>query len=165
MNPASRSRRLAAAVASDLGGSDGVEVDFVDLQENVLPLCDGGESYGHPGVQAITERLGGADAFVVATPIYNYAVNSALKNLTEHAGDQMSGKLVGFLCSAGGAMSYMALMQYANSLMLDFRVIILPRFVYANGKDWTGDILSPKVQERLEQFEKDFLTLAGKLTS
>ena len=29
--------------------------------------------------------------------------------------------------------SYMSVMAYANSLMLDFRCVIIPRFVYATG--------------------------------
>lgn len=164
LNPQSRSRRLAQTVAESFGEVDDVEIDFIQLSEVELPLCDGGAAYGHSSVAEIGARLGAADAIIIATPVYNYTVNAALKNMTELVGRQMAGKLIGFLVSAGGAMSYMSIMQYANSLMLDFRCLILPRFVYAIGEDWLDGELSPKLQDRLDQFETDFLTLARKIT-
>ena len=38
---------------------------------------------------------------------------------------------MGFICAAGGHGSYMSVMPFANSLMLDYRCDIVPRFVYA----------------------------------
>jgi NAD(P)H-dependent FMN reductase len=54
-------------------------------------------------------------------------------------GDAWTGKTVGLACAAGGKGSYMAPMTVANSLMLDFRCLIVPRFVYAIGEDFEGD--------------------------
>ena len=46
----------------------------------------------------------------------------------------------------------MAVMAYANSLMLDFRTVIIPRFVYATGDAFDGDeVTDKKVQARIEQ--------------
>ena len=65
--------------------------------------------------------------------------------------------LVGFLCAAGGKSSYMSVMNCANNLMLDFRTIIVPRFVYANGSDFGDDreptmyVSSDKIQERIKE--------------
>ncbi len=53
--------------------------------------------------------------------------------MIELAGSAWEDKIVGFLCAAGGMSSYMSVMAYANSLMLDFRCVIIPRFVYATG--------------------------------
>ena len=54
-------------------------------------------------------------------------------------GRAWTGKVVGFLCAAGGRGSYMSVMSLANSLMLDFRCLIVPRFVYATGEDFNDD--------------------------
>ena len=45
--------------------------------------------------------------------------------------------------------------------MLDFRTIILPRFVYA-GKDDVSDAgeISNEIRERIAQFGEEFLNLA-----
>ena len=46
----------------------------------------------------------------------------------------------------------MSIIGLANSLMLDFRCIILPRFVYATGDDFDGSrITGPEIQSRLKQ--------------
>ena len=48
--------------------------------------------------------------------------------------------------------SYMSVMSFANSLMLDFRCLIIPRFVYATGDSFDGDkITNTKVARRIEQ--------------
>ena len=70
-------------------------------------------------------------------PIYNFDVNAALKNLIELTGKgAWANKTVAFLNSAGGHSSYMSVMAVANSLMLDFRCVIVPRFVYATPADF-----------------------------
>jgi FMN reductase len=91
-------------------------------------------------------------------------VNAAAKNVVELVGSALENKIVGFLCAAGGHGSYMSVMSLANSLMLDFRCLIVPRFVYATGKDFTGDeITSPKVSERINQLCEATMRLATAL--
>lgn len=131
LNTESRSRHLAT-MAADRVRAHGAEVDLMDLAEGPpLPLCDGGTTYEHPSVVAAIPRLQAASAILLAVPVYNYDVNAAAKNLLELTGYAWRGKVVGFICAAGGQGSFMAPMSFANSLMLDFRCFILPRFVYA----------------------------------
>ena len=93
-----------------------------------------------------------ADGMIVAAPVYNYDVSAAAKNMIELTGSAWEDKVVGFLCAAGGMNSYMSVMAYANSLMLDFRTVIIPRFVYATGDAFDGDkIVDKKVVARIEQ--------------
>ena len=61
-------------------------------------------------------------------------------------------KTVAFLNAAGGHSSYMSVMAVANSLMLDFRCVIVPRFVYATPADFddqgiSNDALRDRVSE------------------
>jgi len=126
--------RLLALEAQRVFAAEGQPVTLLDLRDHPLPLCDGGPSYGHPNVARVGELLRAADAIVVATPIYNYDSTAAVKNLIELTGDAWEGKVVAFLCAAGGLNSYMSIMSLANSLMLDFRSVIVPRFVYATGE-------------------------------
>jgi FMN reductase len=130
LNPDSRSRILARMVHRHLASRPG-GADFVDLQDYNLPLSDGGACYGHPHVIALNPKIRAAKGIVVAAAIYNYDVNAAAKNLLELTGEAWEGKVVGFICAAGGHGSYMSVMPFANSLMLDYRCHIIPRFVYA----------------------------------
>jgi len=64
--------------------------------------------------------------------------------------------VVGFLCAAGGKGSYMSVMSLANSLMLDFRCLIIPRFVYSTGEDFEeGEVTDPNVGDRVGELAKE----------
>jgi len=130
LNPKSRSRILARMVHQHLSTRAG-GAEFVDLQDYDLPLSNGGACYGHAHVLELGPKVEEAKGIIVATAIYNYNVNAATKNLLELTGRAWEGKVIGFICAAGGHGSYMSIMPFANSLMLDYRCHIIPRFVYA----------------------------------
>jgi len=92
-----------------------------------------------------------ADGILMAAPIYNYDLNAVAKNFIELTGRAWQDKVVGFLCAAGGEGSFMSPMSMANSLMLDFRCIVIPRFVYASPKAFSDDDNpTPEVKERID---------------
>ena len=164
----SRSFVLAQEMVANLTAL-GAEVTLYDLRTYELPFCDDGPAYDHPHSKEITVAIAGAQAVLLAVPIYNFDVNAAAKNLLELAGDAWNHKVVGFLCTAGGRNSYMSIMGLANSLMLDFRCIIIPRFVYAVGADFGDDrqptmhVTSPTIKQRLEQLAAATVSLARAL--
>ncbi len=130
LNPASRSRILAQ-IAADHVRAHGGEAELVDLAALGLPMCDAASCYSHPEAQALAPRIQEARGIIITAPIYNYDLNAAAKNLIELTGRAWTDKIVGFVCAAGGHGSYMSIMPFANSLMLDFRCVVVPRFVYA----------------------------------
>ena len=161
LSSGSRSRVLAAAAASTLR-EHGHEPEVVDLGQLELPLCDGGAAYGAPAVAPLAEAVQSADGILCATPIYNYDVNAALKNAIELTGRAWTGQVVGFLAAAGGSGSYMSLMGLANSLMLDFRCLIVPRFVYATAEHFQGDqVGDADIAERIDQLALSVVRLSG----
>jgi FMN reductase len=163
LRPESNSRILAREAQRVLE-QEGADVSLVDLRDHPLPLCDGGPSYGHPNVVSLAGLVAKASAILVATPIYNYDANAAIKNLIELTGDGWSDKAVGFLCAAGGMGSYMSIMSLANCLMLDFRSVIVPRFVYATGEAFAGgQIVDPEMAERVAELARATARLGGLL--
>ena len=148
LNPVSRSRVLAEE-AFELLQDRGRQAALLDLRETPLPLCDGNACYDLDEVRQASRAIRQADGILISTPIYNYDVNAAAKNLIELAGQAWHDKVVGFLCAAGGRSSYMGVMSLANSLMLDFRCIILPRFVYVTDEAFLDGGLDPKIVSRL----------------
>lgn len=150
-NPFSNSRmlgRLAYKYLTDAKQDCG----WLDLSKLNLPLCDADSCYGEPGAQELARAIKAADGILVAAPVYNYDVSAAAKNMIELTGKAWQDKIVGFLCAAGAMVSYMSVMAYANSLMLDFRCVIIPRFVFATGHVFDGDtIADEKIARRVEQ--------------
>ena len=155
-NPDSNSRRMARLAFRQLEKAK-VECTWLDISELDLPLCDADACYTQPSAQKVSKAIKAADGILMGTPVYNYDVSATAKNLVELTGSSWEDKVVGFLCAAGGMSSYMSVMAFANSLMLDFRCVIIPRFVYATGRAFDGDDLKDKeVGERIDE-------LAGEL--
>ena len=135
-----------------------VVCEWLDIAELALPLCDADACYTEPAAVQLSEKVAWADGILIATPVYNYDVSAAAKNMLELTGSGWEDKVVGFLCAAGGMNSYMSVMSFANSLMLDFRSVIIPRFVYATGRAFDGDELKDaKVAARVEQLAADLV--------
>jgi len=150
-NPDSNSRRMGRVAFAHLQRRK-IDCTWIDISEMDLPLCDADKCYLNAGAQKLNKAVESADGILIAAPVYNYDVAAAAKNMIELTGSSWEEKVVGFLCSAGGTSSYMAVMAYANSLMLDFRTVIIPRFVYATGDAFKGDqIVDKEMVTRIEQ--------------
>ncbi len=165
LHPTSRSRILALASVERLAHL-GEETELFDLSMTPLPPCDGASAYDDPNVKTLTRLIERSDAILVASPVYNYDVNSAAKNAVELTGRAWTGKVVSMMLAAGGQGSYMSAMGLANSLMLDFRCIIVPRFVYTTGDSFQNDQLADdQVQQRVNELVEDTTRLAHAVSS
>ena len=165
LNPKSRSRLLALIAFNELKYM-GVSVEWLDLADHPIPLCDGDKAYNNSNVKELRDKIQNAKGVLFAVPIYNYDVNAAAKNLIELTGDAWSNKIVGFLCAAGGKASYMSVMSLANSLMLDFRCLIIPRFVYTVSEDFTeDDNTDPKVKPQVKELAKELIRICMALNN
>jgi FMN reductase len=143
-----------------------VDCEWLDISEMGLPLCDADACYTQPAAQNLSKAVEKADGILIATPVYNYDVSAAAKNMVELTGSAWEDKVVGFLCAAGGMNSYMSVMAFANSLMLDFRTVIIPRFVYATGRAFEGDQLKDdKIGERIGEVAGELIRFTEALRS
>jgi FMN reductase len=156
-NPESNSRRMGRVGFEHLQKRD-IDVQWLDLNDLDLPLCDANACYAQPGARKLNAAIKAADGILVAAPVYNYDVSASAKNMIELTGSAWENKVVAFVCAAGGMSSYMSVMAYANSLMLDFRTVIVPRFVYATGNAFSEDALTDaRVITRIEQVAEELI--------
>ena len=168
LNPDSKSRVLSEKIFDALGKVMEPEDTsaFVDLREFPLPLCDGDTAYGAKNVSEMAREIGRADCIIVGFPVYNFTCSAALKNLIELTGRAWENKIVGFVCAAGGKSSYMSVMSIANSLMLDFRCLIVPRFVYSDPEAFAEMThADSSVERRLHELAGTTVRLARSLSS
>lgn len=168
LHPQSRSYVLARQIVQDLQALHVVPMLY-DLRDLDLPFCDAVAAHKTETSMTVIKAIEDADAILMAVPIYNYDVNAAAKNLLELGLSAWNNKIVGFICVAGGRSSYMSVMSLANSLMLDFRCLIVPRFVYATKEDFGDDrqptmhITSATIQARLQELAAATVRLAAAL--
>jgi FMN reductase len=158
LDPDSRSQLLARA-ALEVAKRREISATLVDLREFEIPLCGTAACWESVDAERIRKILKPASHIVFAVAIYNFDVNAAAKNIVELMGsDVFEDKTIGFICAAGGRSSYMSILGFANSLMLDFRCWIAPRFVYATGEDFEKDaIKNPEITTRIENLIDDLL--------
>ena len=141
------------------------DVEFFNLQENPLPMCDGDECYDLPEVLDFRKKIKNAEGIIMAIPVYNFNASSGAKNVVELGGRMLYDKIFGFLCAAGGRNSYMSEMSLANSLMLDFRCYIIPKFVFATKNDFEEDkIVNSDTKSRIKELGSELIRVSSALS-
>jgi FMN reductase len=154
---------MAKAAFDDLQ-RQGVSATLLDIREFDLPFCDGDKAYGHPDAVKVSKIIREGKGILLAVPVYNFYGNAAAKNLIELAGNSWKEKVVGFICSAGGKSSYMSAMSLATSLMLDFRCLVLPKFVYATGDSFADGLLADEdIQKRITELVNTLVKVTNAL--
>src|SRR5690349_25127857 len=164
-NPDSNSRRMGQKAFAHLQKHK-IDCEWLDIREMELPICDADQCYGKPGSRKLAASIEAADGIIIAAPVYNYDVAASTKNMIELTGRAWMDKVVGFLCAAGGMGSYMSVMAYANSLMLDFRCVVIPRFVFATSDAFdSNNISDKKVVRRIETLADELVRFTKALSS
>ncbi|MDX1501358.1 MAG: NADPH-dependent FMN reductase [Thermoanaerobaculia bacterium] len=158
LNPGSKSQILAREVVRRIDEED-VPWELVDLRDLELPESGRRGARESDAAERLKAIVADATHLVFAVAVYNFNVSSAAKNLVElMTADELKDKVVGFVCAAGGRNSYMSVMSFANSLMLDFRAWVVPRYVYAVGSDFDGlRVASAEIHSRLDLLVRDLL--------
>ena len=157
----SRSRVLAHLAQELIALDQRWTCTVIDLREFNAPNFDDHDIYRWPGYRRSHRLVSGADAVVMASPVYNWGCSSELKKFIEYVGSTPpDGSLVGALfdkvvtlLTAGGlAESYMAYTNTAISLMLDFKCVINPYNVHVPEDAWdAAGELDDRSQRRLRK--------------
>ena len=136
-------------------------LEFLNIATLDLPLCDGYSCYQNPEVIKLQKQINSATGFILCSPVYCYDMNAIMKNFIELCGQQLTNKAIGIAVSAGGTRSYMAPMSMIQSLMLDFRCKVVPRYVYLTSEDFepSTSILKNESQKRLEELASSVVNL------
>ena len=166
LDPKSRSKQIADLCLDKLRGR--ANTMLIDLRTTELGRFDNDTVYGTPEYTELHAAIARADGLLLCTPIYNWSVSSELKQLIEVTGStppdgSLRGawfdKVVTFAGAAGLPHSYMALSNFATTLMLDFKCVLNPYQIYVHNRHWTGDELSDEAHARIEKTLRVMLEL------
>ena len=157
----SRSYLLCKAVKEALI-TKGNNITFVDSRNIPMQPVHRG---GTPEMEALAKQVDEVDNIIIGMGVHCYSVNDSLKILLDTCFGKATGKFYGILCAAGGERSYLSTMQLTQICMNEWRMMQLPRIVYATGKDFKEDIIiSSEVLERIALFSEEFHTIGNKLS-
>ena len=156
----SRSYLLCKAVEKELIAKED-NITFVDARNIPMQPVHRGLS---PEMETLAKQVEQADNIIIGMGVHCYSVNDALKILLDACFGKATGKFFGILCAAGGERSYLSTMQLTQICMNEWRMMQLPRIVYATGKDFTENtITSTEVLERIVIFSEEFHSIGNKL--
>lgn len=150
LDPESRSAWMCALTAAQLR-RDGHQVTHLDLRVTPVPPFDNvqgpGGCYEHPNAALYHSSIADADGVFLGVPVYNWGLGSGVKALVELTGSTdiergLHGawfdKPVTFLVSGGLDHGYLSHGSFAFGLMVDFKCVVNPHFVYATSAHWNA---------------------------
>ena len=155
----SRSFLLCKAVKEELIAK-GDNITFVDARNIPIQPVHRGLS---PEMETLAKQVEQADNIIIGMGVHCYSVNDSLKILLDTCFGKATGKFFGILCAAGGERSYLSTMQLTQICMNEWRMMQMPRIVYATGKDFKEDIITTEVLERIVLFSEEFHSIGNKL--
>ncbi|MFC8314826.1 CE1759 family FMN reductase [Gordonia sp. NPDC057258] len=128
--------RMVAAVTEGLGAGR-ADVEIVDLRDLAADLGQA-MTVGFASGRAL-DAVEGADALIVATPIFNASYSGLFKMFFDLVDiDAMSGKPVLIGATGGSPRHSMVLDHALRPLFAYLRAVVLPTGVYAASADWAG---------------------------
>ena len=164
LNPNSKSRELGY-FAKAIFDERSENISFLDLKNIKLPFSGTPGCYEDKNSKLLSNAIKESDCILICSPIYNYDLNSVIKNALDLTGFCWENKIVSFLCVGGGQSSYMSPMSFINSLMLNCRSFIIPRYVYATGSDFKDNKLSNSdVENRINELVDTAISITRKLS-
>ena len=138
-----------------------VDSELIDARElKLLPYYRGPTK----DMIILAEKVELADNIIIGLGIHNYSINASLKIILEDCFDGAKEKFFGILCTAGGNKSYLATQHLTQICMNEWRMIQLPRIVYATDGDFNDNkIINKDAIERINQFCEEFKKIGEKL--
>lgn len=117
--------RVAARHALDAAADANATTDLVDLRDLTLPVFDPDNDDAGDATE-LRERVGHADAIILATPMYHGSYGSPLKTALDYMGfEEFENETVGLLAVAGGSFPITAL-DHLRSVLRALDAWVLP---------------------------------------
>ena len=117
-------------------------------------------------IKILSKQIEQADNIIIGMGVHCYSISDSLKILLDTCFNKATGKFYAILCAAGGERSYLSTMHLTQICMNEWRMIQLPRIIYATKKDFKEDnISSNELLERIDSFTEEFYSIGKKLIS
>jgi FMN reductase len=157
--------RLRRAVDEALTRAHGARTELIDLAERRIAFADGRPATELDDDTAVViQALAGADAVLLATPIYRGSLTGALKNLLDHVPVAALQDTPVALVSMGGSdHHYLGAERHLRDVLAFFGAHLLPTAVYLTGRDFADGQPSARAERELDAVVSSAVTLAAAL--
>ena len=112
-------------------------------------------------MKKLKQEIKNSDNIIIGMGVHCYSINDSLKIIPDNCFEEVEGKFFVFY-AAGGEKSYLATQHLSQICMNEWRMIQLPRIVYATTKDFKKDkINSIETENRIKLFAEEFYRIGG----
>tara|TARA_B100000073_G_C23379484_1_gene430439 strand:+ start:22 stop:537 length:516 start_codon:yes stop_codon:yes gene_type:complete len=140
----------------------GVSIEIIDARN--LSLSPYHATRTNNSMQTLSDKIEKADNIIIGMGVHCYSINDSLKIILDNCFEGAYGKLFGVICAAGGEKSYLSTSHLTQICMNEWRMIQLPRIIYATSKDFNeSKIISKDINNRIEVFSNEFISIGKKL--
>jgi FMN reductase len=131
---------VAVSEALERAKAGGAEVDMVDLGAVRLDFADGRPPEQHDDDSAgVLATIAGADAVVLASPVYRGTFTGALKNLLDLLPiEALQNKPVGVVAMGATQHHYLGVDWHLRDVLAWFGALVAPNSVYLTSADFSA---------------------------
>jgi len=160
LSPSSKSFLLCKSIEKKLTKKD-VTCVLIDARNmNLFPFHkEPSQDMNH-----LKQTIKEIDNLIIGMGVHCYSLNDSLKILLDNCFQEAKGKFYGIMCAAGGQKSYLSTQHLTQICMNEWRMIQLPKIVYATSNDFDkNDKISHEINKRIQEFADDFYVIGKKL--
>jgi len=146
--------------------NDDISVETVSLSQYGLVFCDGRNPDNYEGdTRTVLDKISGADALIVGSPIYRGTFSGAFKNLFDLIpNDALKGKAIGIVATGGSDHHFLAIEHQFKPLFGYFNAYTIPGGVYANNSHFNdGELTDSDIIRRLKKLAEETVRLSVRL--
>ncbi|MFQ3545122.1 NADPH-dependent FMN reductase [Halobacillus rhizosphaerae] len=136
------------------------ETKIVDLENYEMQFVDGrpADQY-NDDMQTLIKEIEEADAYVIATPIFQGSIPGTLKNLFDAVSPlAMRYKPVSIVANGGTLQHHLVIENQLKPILDYFRCMVTPNYVYTHTNHFStqGELIDEDVRSRLKEMTKVF---------
>jgi FMN reductase len=163
--PPGRLRRAVSEAVDRAGNAADVTPDLIDLADQRIAFADGRPPEAlDDDTATMVAAIAGADAVVLATPIYRGTLTGVLKNLLDHVPvAALRGKPVGLVAMGGSDHHYLGAERHLRDILSWFGAHTLPTAVYLTSRDFTEGAPGERASRELDELFAAAVALAQAL--
>jgi NAD(P)H-dependent FMN reductase len=153
LNPNGNTQKLAKFALNQLKLDNIYKVEYLNLMNSEIELCTGDklEEYTKE-TQELYKYIESFDGYILASPIYNYAISGVCKNFLDIHTKAMENKYLGFIQTAGSMHHAKSPHNALKDNLSYFKVNLLEVSPRATYKSFKGDELIDETFK--SEFEK-----------
>jgi FMN reductase len=161
--PPGRLRR-AVAEALDRAAAAGAEVELIDLAERAVAPADGRPPAElGDDTEAVLAAIAGADAVLLATPVYRGSLTGVLKNLLDHVPvEALERKPTAIVAMGASAHHYLGAERHLRDVLSFFGADLLPVAGYLTSADFDAGEPNAAAAEELDALIAELGERAGR---